>query len=58
MVEAMGGRLGLEAQQEPGTHGRQAGDERCRGGGYFGEGRGREVTTCVGKIVQVVPPEE
>jgi hypothetical protein len=59
-----GGRLrrrvvsGLEAQQKPGTYGRQAGDERRRGGSYFGKGARREVPTGVGEIVEVVPPEE
>jgi hypothetical protein len=49
---------GLEAQQEPGARSRQAGDERRGGGGYLGKGGGREVATCMGEIVQVVPPEE
>jgi hypothetical protein len=48
----------LKAQHEPGTDGRQAGDKRRRGRGHFVKSGSREVATCVGEIVQVVPPEQ
>ena len=49
---------GLEAQQEPGRYGRKTGSVRRQGIRQFGDGGGREMTTGVGEIVEVVPPEK
>jgi hypothetical protein len=49
---------GLEAQQEPGSYGRKTGSVRRQGIRQFGDGGGREMTTCVGEIVEIVPPKK
>ena len=48
----------LQAQQEQGSHDRQTRSERGQGGRNFRDGGGREMTTCVGEIVEVVPPKK
>ena len=51
-------QLILETRQKPGRGGRQAGDHGCRNFGYFADSAGREVATCVGEIIEIVPPEK
>ena len=48
----------LQAQQEQGNHGRKTRSERGHGSRQFGERGGREMTTSVGEIVEVVPPKK